>query len=75
MTWHVCGAHLGGDLELKTPLWYRPLPDESHPLNRAELYGQRLLLEMQERNRRIPQASALAVSHVQEDLVRELPEA
>ena len=75
MTWHVCAAGLGDDLELKSHFGYRPLPDEYHLLNRAEPHGQRLLLEMQERDRRIPQASPLAVPHVPENLVRELPEA
>lgn len=74
MTRRVCGANLGGDRELKSSLGYWPLPDGYHLLKRAEPDGQRLLLEVQEGDRRVPKAAPLAVSHLQEDLVRELPQ-
>jgi hypothetical protein len=74
MTWHVCGANPGGNHELESSLGYRPIPDGCDPLNRAEPYGQRLLFQVQEGDRWIPEAAPLAVSHLQEDLVREMPE-
>ena len=73
MTWHVSGSNLGGYPELEGSLGH-PLPGGYHLLNRAEPLGQRLLLSVQEGDWRVPEAAPMAVPHVQENLVRELPE-